>query len=93
MQSSLAYNGGNRLSETAMSNPVDKAISAFKTLSEMQRQLGIKNHQTIQGWRHSRRVPPEYCPKIERLTNGKVRCEELNDSIDWAFVRGTEQAA
>ena len=39
-----------------------------------------------------RPVPPAMCPEIERLTNGQVRCEELNDSVDWAAIRGTKPA-
>lgn len=34
-------------------------------------------------------VPPEHCPKIERISNGKVRCEEINEKVDWAFLRAT----
>lgn len=39
--------------------------------------------------------PAEYCPAIERATDGAVRCEELRDDIDWAYLRATckEQAA
>jgi DNA-binding transcriptional regulator YdaS (Cro superfamily) len=33
------------------------------------------------------RVPAEHCPKIERSTNGVVRCEELNPDVDWSYLR------
>jgi DNA-binding transcriptional regulator YdaS (Cro superfamily) len=36
-------------------------------------------------------VPAPYCPKIERETG--VRCERLNGSIDWTFLRATAAAA
>jgi DNA-binding transcriptional regulator YdaS (Cro superfamily) len=52
----------------------------------MARALGLKNYQTIQSW-YENRVPAEYCPQIERLTNGEVRCEDLNDEVDWAYLR------
>ena len=35
------------------------------------------------------KVPPEHCPVIEKNSNGAVRCEELNDSVDWAYIRAT----
>ena len=38
-------------------------------------------------WKQRGQVPAEYCPRIERLHNGAVRCEELNDKIDWTYLR------
>lgn len=32
-------------------------------------------------------VPAEHCPTIERFTSGKVRCERLNPTVDWAYLR------
>jgi DNA-binding transcriptional regulator YdaS (Cro superfamily) len=75
-----------------MENTVDRAISEFKSLSDMARQLDV-SYQVIQSWRKNKSVPPQYCPPIERLTNGKVRCEQLNQAVDWTYLRGTEQAA
>lgn len=71
-----------------MENAIDKAISEFKSLSDMARQLEV-TYQAIQDWRRKSYVPAEHCPAIERLTSGKVRCEELNDRVDWAYLRGT----
>lgn len=34
-----------------------------------------------------RPVSAEQCTKIEKITDGEVRCEELNDKVDWAYVR------
>lgn len=55
----------------------------------MARALELSGYQVIQSWREQGRVPAEYCPKIERLTNFAVRCEELNDRVDWGFLRST----
>jgi DNA-binding transcriptional regulator YdaS (Cro superfamily) len=74
------------------SNPVDLAISKFKSLNDMARQLGV-TYQAIQEWRRQGRVPPPHCPKIEKILNGDVRCEQLNDEIDWAYLRSTEPTA
>lgn len=34
-------------------------------------------------------LPPAYCPSVEKLTGGAVRCEELAPEVDWAFLRST----
>lgn len=39
----------------------------------------------VYGWlRHDRNIPVAHCAKIEKFTEGKVTCEELNPSYDWA---------
>ncbi|EON13129.1 helix-turn-helix domain-containing protein [Pandoraea sp. SD6-2] len=43
-------------------------------------------------WIRSGRFPPEHCPTIERLTDGSVRCEDLNDRVDWAYIRSHPEA-
>lgn len=58
------------------------------------KRLGVTQglvHQWIAG---KRPVSAEQCPVIERITNGAVTCEELNDKVDWAYVRqsGSEDA-
>ncbi|VBB13383.1 helix-turn-helix domain-containing protein [Burkholderia stabilis] len=30
---------------------------------------------------------PEHCPEIEKFSGGKVRCEILNTTVDWAYLR------
>jgi len=43
-------------------------------------------------WRERDNVPPEYCPRIEKLTDGKFRCEDLNSQVDWAYLRTAASA-
>ncbi|SDY37803.1 helix-turn-helix domain-containing protein [Nitrosomonas sp. Nm58] len=44
---------------------------------------------TINQWTTGHRpIPAAHCPNIERLTDGKVVCEELHPNIDWAYIRG-----
>ena len=52
--------------------------------------LGLPRYQNVQQWAHSGRVPPKYCPAIERLTDGAVRCEQVCPDVDWAYLRGTD---
>jgi DNA-binding transcriptional regulator YdaS (Cro superfamily) len=35
-------------------------------------------------------VPVEHCPRIERLTAGAVRCEEMRPEVDWGYLRATD---
>lgn len=47
---------------------------------------------TVNQWvKGDRPVPAERCPQIERLTEGRVRCEELRPDVDWGYLRGTQQ--
>jgi DNA-binding transcriptional regulator YdaS (Cro superfamily) len=50
------------------------------------RRLEIERYQTVQSWLRNR-VPAEYCPLIERATEGRVRCEELRPDIAWDVLR------
>ncbi|WP_109477782.1 helix-turn-helix domain-containing protein [Paraburkholderia sp. C35] len=52
-------------------------------------QLGVSQGLVYQWLTGKRPVAAEQCPKIEELTGGEVRCEELNDRVDWAFVRAS----
>lgn len=56
------------------------------------RKLDVPRYQTVQQWVVNGSVPPKYCPQIERLLDGVVRCEELRPDIDWAYLRGRPAA-
>ncbi len=74
-----------------MEHPIDKAIrvSDLKTVSALARKLGV-TRAAVEQWKdEGRRVPPKHCPEIEKLSNGEVRCEELNSEVDWQYVRST----
>lgn len=48
----------------------------------------------INQWCAGRRpVPALHCPTIERLTDGKVICEQLCSDVDWAYLRKTKRKA
>ncbi len=59
------------------------------------KQLGVSQGLVNQWLTGKRPISAERCPVIERITNGAVTCEELNDKVDWAFVRtgGAKAAA
>ena len=65
-------------------NSLQKAIDLLGGLTSAGKQLGVTKGVIFQ-WRERGRVPAEYCPALEKLTG--IRCEELNDKIDWAYLR------
>lgn len=67
---------------------LERAIDEM-TLAGLSRALGVK-YQLIQGWRGRERrfaTPAEFCPSIERATDGRIRCEELRPDVDWSVLR------
>lgn len=73
-------------------NGIDKTIAYFGGLAPAARALGVGRYQVIQAWRAAQRVPAEHCPRIEELTNGEIRCEELNNRVNWSVVRNSTPA-
>lgn len=65
-----------------------KAIELMGGLQSAQRSLGLNTYQAMQAWKRTR-VPAEYCPAIEKATQGAVRCEDLRPDVDWAYLRST----
>lgn len=71
-------------------HPVLKAARIVGSQSAMAVQLGLKKQNIYQWTLPGRKVPAEYCPVIERLTDRQVRCEDLRPDMDWAFIRGVD---
>lgn len=46
--------------------------------------------QVVSNWHRRGNVPADYCPAIERATNGAVRCEDLRPDVEWAYIRSTD---
>ena len=68
-----------------------EAIRLYPTLKAFSEALGLR-YQVVQQWL-TNGVPADYCPDIERLTNGVVRCERLRSSVDWTYLRDQQHAA
>ena len=51
--------------------------------------LNAGRYQKVQQWIKNGSVPAKYCPRIERLIGGAVRCEELSPDVDWASIRNS----
>jgi len=74
-------------------HPIDEAAEIVGSQTALALALGVSKGAVPQWKDEGRRVPAEHCPAIERLTNGKVRCEQLRPDIDWAVLRGEVKAA
>ena len=69
--------------------PIEKAIAQLGGQTATARIFGV-SPQATQQWSAQGRVPADYCPRIEHLTAGAVRCEELNDRVEWELIRGAD---
>lgn len=66
-------------------NPVRKAIEVAGGVTKFASGLGV-TPQRVTNW-VSRGVPAEWCPSVEALVDGAVRCEELRPDIPWSVLR------
>lgn len=66
-----------------------RAIARYPSLKAFAGELGVP-YQTVQQWMKNR-VPAEYCPRIEELTDGDSRCEDLNSKVNWEYLRATQK--
>jgi DNA-binding transcriptional regulator YdaS (Cro superfamily) len=67
--------------------PIDRAAEILGSQTALADLLGVTKGAVSQWKDPGRRVPAEYCPLIERATEGKVRCEELRPDVAWDVLR------
>ncbi|MEJ2800607.1 helix-turn-helix domain-containing protein [Comamonadaceae bacterium PP-2] len=66
---------------------IHDAIQGAGGPAKVARALGV-TVQAVCFWRDGlRSLPAEHCPTLERLNDGRVRCEELRPDVDWAYLR------
>ncbi len=71
--------------------PIQKAINTAGNAHRLAIEIGVPP-QSVFFWRNGdRRIPAEYCPRIELATHGLVRCEDLRPDVNWGVLRGTAQ--
>lgn len=68
-------------------HPVEKAAGIVGSQAALAAALNVTKAAVSQWKDEDRKVPAEHCPAIERLTNGKVRCEDLRPDIEWSVLR------
>lgn len=71
------------------SSPLDEVVAVLGSLQALATHLGVTKGAAGQWKLPGRRVPAEYCPTIEKLVKGRVKCEALRPDVDWAYLRGT----
>lgn len=72
-------------------HPIEVAAEIAGSQSALAQALGVSKGAVSQWKEDGRQVPAEHCPVIERITGGRVRCEELRPDVAWSVLR--EQAA
>jgi DNA-binding transcriptional regulator YdaS (Cro superfamily) len=66
---------------------VAEAINLLGGPAKAARALGV-SIQAASFWRSGHRTfPADLCISVEKLTEGRVRCEELRPDVDWAYLR------
>lgn len=68
-------------------SPIDRAAEILGSQTALADFLGVSKGAVSQWKDEGRRVPAEYCPLIERATNGAVRCEDLRPDVAWDVLR------
>lgn len=69
-------------------NGLGKAIKYAGSMVALGMQLGVTKG-VISQWKRRGQVPASYCPVIERLMDRNVRSEELNNTVDWNYIRNS----
>lgn len=70
-------------------HPIKRAANIVGSQQELARLMGVTKSRVSQ-WLTTDRIIADYCPRIERLTAGEVRCEDLRPDVDWGYLRGTD---
>lgn len=69
---------------------MERACSAAGSAAKLARLLSVTPAAVHQWKTGDRPVPAERCPDIERVTGGKVRCEDLRPDVRWDVLRTQE---
>jgi DNA-binding transcriptional regulator YdaS (Cro superfamily) len=74
-------------------SPLDEVLAIVGSLQALATHLGVTKGAVAQWKLPGRRIPAEYCPTIEKLVHGKVKCEAMRPDVDWGYVRGNSPVA
>lgn len=66
---------------------IERAAQLLGSQSALADLCGVSKGAVSQWKEPGRRVPAEYCPLIERATDGAVRCEQLRPDVAWDVLR------
>ncbi len=68
---------------------LERAIELVGSQAALGDALNVSRAAVNQWKLPGRQVPRAHCLQIERITNGKVRCEDLRADVNWKVVRKT----
>lgn len=77
-----------------MKQPLQVALMAFDNSPTALAAAigGDVKRQHVEHWLNKGRVPPAHRPSIERATEGRVRCEDMDQSGDATWLRIADPA-
>lgn len=69
--------------ETYNMEAIKKASEICGSMSKLALSIGA-NYGSVFKWMHGKATPsPLYCMKIEKITDGQVKKEEIRPDFDW----------
>ncbi|WP_120430186.1 transcriptional regulator [Acinetobacter baylyi] len=71
-------------------NAFKKAIKIAGNKSALARRIGV-TPWALSKW-NVEKIPEERCEKIEEVTQGQVKAEELRPDINWDYVRSIKNS-
>jgi DNA-binding transcriptional regulator YdaS (Cro superfamily) len=75
-----------------MAHPIDIAAALLGSQQALATALGVTRAAVSQWKDPDRRVPAEHCLVIQRLTGGKVTCQQLRPDMEWGVLRDQQEA-
>lgn len=70
-------------------NAISLAIQGAGGPAKVARECGV-SVQAVCFWRDGQRaLPAEHGITLEKMNEGRVRCEQMLPDVDWAYLRST----
>lgn len=74
-------------------NAISLAIQGAGGPAKVARECGV-SVQAVCFWRDGRRaLPAEHSITLEKMNEGRIRCEQMLPDVDWAYLRSTQPQA
>ena len=70
-------------------NAITEAINGAGGPAKVSRACGV-SVQAVCFWRDGlRTLSADHCITLEKLNQGRIRCEDVRPDVDWAYLRST----
>lgn len=71
-------------------NAITQAIQGAGGPAKVARECGV-SVQAVCFWRDGQRsLPAEHSITLEKMNEGRIRCEQMLPDVDWAYLRSTQ---